>query len=179
MALGRDAPVSRNLSPLYGERSQVVQGACLWHRRSRVRIPSLAPLVTTLQLAPVAQRIEYWASDPGVVGSNPARRAKPFKPPSDQPEIAHPAVGLSGKLRHRCGRCIYIRQAHVSSSSMGQCSPGWSENFTHPPPPGAWLTFASTPSVAARRRKSTDSPSVNRSISGPRQHMALHSFMQI
>ena len=26
--------------------------------------------------APVAQRIEYWASDPGVVGSNPARRAK-------------------------------------------------------------------------------------------------------
>ena len=25
--------------------------------------------------APVAQRIEYWASDPGVVGSNPARRA--------------------------------------------------------------------------------------------------------
>ena len=24
--------------------------------------------------APVAQRIEYWASNPGVVGSNPARR---------------------------------------------------------------------------------------------------------
>ena len=25
--------------------------------------------------APVAQRIEYWASNPGVAGSNPARRA--------------------------------------------------------------------------------------------------------
>ena len=24
--------------------------------------------------APVAQRIEYWASNPGVAGSNPARR---------------------------------------------------------------------------------------------------------
>ena len=59
----------------HGERSQVVQGACLWHRRSRVRIPSLAPNGFTRQLAPVAQRIEYWASDPGVVGSNPARRA--------------------------------------------------------------------------------------------------------
>ncbi len=41
-------------------------------------------LQTPLQLAPVAQRIEYWASDPGVVGSNPARRAKSrhkIKPP--------------------------------------------------------------------------------------------------
>ena len=108
------------------------------------------------QIAPVAQRIEYWASDPGVVGSNPARRAT-FYPPSDQPEIAHPAVGFSGKLRHRCGRYWYIRQAQVSSSNMGQCSPGWSENFTHPPPPGASLTVAWSPSASARCRKSADS----------------------
>ena len=33
-------------------------------------------LQTPLQLAPVAQRTEYWASDPGVVGSNPAGRTK-------------------------------------------------------------------------------------------------------
>ena len=67
-------------SHLHGEHSQVVEGACLWHRRSRVRIPLLAP---TFQFkpfdapdrAPVAQWTEHWASDPGVAGSSPARRA--------------------------------------------------------------------------------------------------------
>ena len=63
-------------SSLRGERSQVVQGACLWHRRTRVRIPSLAPITSSRRLAPVAQWIEHWASDPGAVGSTPARRAK-------------------------------------------------------------------------------------------------------
>ena len=36
--------------------------------------PLAHPIV--LNIAPVAQRTEHWASDPGVAGSNPARRAK-------------------------------------------------------------------------------------------------------
>ena len=41
------------------------KGACLWHRRSRVRIPSLAPsLIPPAKLAPVAQWTEHWASGP-------------------------------------------------------------------------------------------------------------------
>ena len=38
------------------------------------RSPQFNRLYTPLD-APVAQRIEYWASNPGVAGSNPARRA--------------------------------------------------------------------------------------------------------
>ena len=39
--------------------------------------PELAPLgwVPKVKYAPVAQRIEHWASDPGVAGSSPAGRA--------------------------------------------------------------------------------------------------------
>ena len=94
--------------PSYGERSQVVQGACLWHRRSRVRIPSLAPHEITPQLAPVAQRIEYWASDPGVVGSNPARRAKRFTPlPANRRShiLRWAFPGSCGTFADDAGRC--------------------------------------------------------------------------
>ena len=39
--------------------------------------PFARPIKRTIHSldAPVAQRIEYWASNPGVAGSNPARRA--------------------------------------------------------------------------------------------------------
>ena len=53
----------------------MVQGAWLWPRRSWVRIPSLTPPEASNHRAPVAQRIEHWASDPGVAGSNPVGRA--------------------------------------------------------------------------------------------------------
>ena len=63
--------------------------ACTWRAKtSGLRLLSVAqeiegsnpfarPIKRTIHSldAPVAQRIEYWASNPGVAGSNPARRA--------------------------------------------------------------------------------------------------------
>ena len=37
--------------------------------------PIAHPIIIVRRDAPVAQRIEYWASDPGVAGSNPVGRA--------------------------------------------------------------------------------------------------------
>ena len=72
-----------------------------------------------------------------------------------------------------------MRQAKVSGSSMGQRSPSWSENLTQPPPSGLLFICSSTPSIVASSTKLGSSSAASSSNRGPRQHMALHTFMQM
>ena len=61
---------------VHGGRGQVV-------RRQVVALEIVGSSPIAHPSAPVAQRIEHWSSEPGVVGSNPSGRANEFKTPRE------------------------------------------------------------------------------------------------